>query len=300
MTTIEENGQLPEFEGIVPAGVVTKVTGTGQRITRAMHYGEKAYLLVEAEVGSVAHAKVSKGMHRVHSLTVLDLYEFDGDEGQALIRKFRSKYRILDDEKAGRNPLAFDDTAQPAQYVMQGGVVLTAQEIAEQRGETYDADGGLLTVEFADGSRGLWPEDWAGTGQSLAAVGGFMRLVDGEPGETAQVVKLLDVESGQVVAEWTDDDEAERLDAAEAAALADEAADDAAAVGELEGGRAERFESEPWVGYDAAGARDLVPVIRELGDLGQLQHAQHYEKTNGARASVVKALDKRVAELTGA
>lgn len=297
---MSEATELPEFEGTAPIGVVTKVTGTGQRITRAMHYEERVLLLVEAEVGNVAHVKTGDGMKRVHGLAVRDLYELDADEGQALLRKHRSKYRQIEDEKAGRNPLAFDDTAQPAQYIADGGVVLTGREIAEQRGEIYDPDGDLLTVEFADGTRGLWPEDWAGSGQTLASVGGRMRLPAGEPGETGQVVRLLDVESGAVVAEWSDEDEAERLDAAEAAALAEEAAEDRAALEVLEGGRSDRFGDEPWEGYDTAGARDLVPVIREETDLAQLQHAQRYEEAHGQRASVMKALDKRVAELTAA
>ena len=80
--------------------------------------------------------------------------------------------------------LPFDETAQPAGIVDASGVVLTPSDIAEARiARNFDPDGDSLTVEFADGTKGCWPDDWAGKVQTLAAPGGHMRLPGDGPTE---------------------------------------------------------------------------------------------------------------------
>jgi hypothetical protein len=72
---------LPEFEGIKPVGVLTTLTGTSQRINRAMHHGDKIILLVEAELADVRHPKTKDGVKRKQVLSVADFFELDGEQG---------------------------------------------------------------------------------------------------------------------------------------------------------------------------------------------------------------------------
>jgi hypothetical protein len=224
---------LPEFEGQVPVGVVTSVSGTSQRIDRPIHMDETVLLLVEARVGSIAHKVVKDGLKRHQTLTAKDVYELEGTDGRDLLRAARNRYQLADDASKGRVGLPLDDTLVPQQFVDQGGVIMTPAEVREARGEDWDpAD--ELTVVFADGTRAFWPDDWAGSGQSLAPAGGFMRLPNGELGETVQVVELLDPESGAAVATWSEEDEAERLEALEGQLAAEEARADREAVEGME------------------------------------------------------------------
>jgi hypothetical protein len=222
---------LPEIDGIQPVGVVTKIRGTGQRIDRSLHLGEKILVLVEAEVDEAYKLKQTGDGPKLHQvLQVVDLYELDDEDinVKALLRETRSFYRERDDRRAGRTPLPSDDTRQPegvAGFVDGSGVVMSAAEIAEARGIDLDPAGDVIVVEFFGGDRFSWPEDWLGTGQSLAAAGGFMREPGGEPGEVSQVQRLLRPDDGSVIDEWTEADEDRRLLAAEQAAEAAEAAE---------------------------------------------------------------------------
>lgn len=225
--------QLPEFEGTVPVGVLTSVTGTSQRISRPIHLGEKVVLLVEAEVGQIGHKVGKDGLKRHQALVAADVWELADGEATDLLRALRTSARLEADAAMGVAGLPFDDTVVAAQYTTAGGTVMTPAEIAEHRGEDWDPGDELTVVLRAGGDnvKAFWPDDWAGTGQSLAGVGGFMRVPGGEPGETGQVVLLLDADSGEVIAEWTDEDE-------EARELAEAAREDRAAMAELEAARA--------------------------------------------------------------
>lgn len=224
---------LPEFEGQVPIGVNTKITGAGQRIARALHLDDRVYLLVEATVANVGHKTNDAGLVREHKLKVEDLFELD-DDGRRILARHRAAAKEAEDRAAGREPLPFthDDTEniEIRSRFDASGISL---------GPDQDLPGlldpeALLTVRFAGGVSGLWPDDWEGSGQSLVrTAGGSMRLPGGGPGDTGVVVSVSDVDSGAVVSEWTDVHD-EVLSAVEAA---EEAAGNRAAVEALEAAR---------------------------------------------------------------
>lgn len=239
--------ELPEFEGIRPVGVVTRVNGTGQRIARAMHIDERVVLVVEAEVADVGHGRTADGVKRVHKLTVLDVYELEGKPGAQLLRSLRAAHKIASDRRDGKEPLGGeleqpDPTELGIEVVVDGAVVLTTTEAAERRGEIVP---GLPIVDvavlvFEDGTRALWPDDWSDVVGPHPEAG--ERLV--QPGakkgaEPSLVVQILDPDTGETVEEWTAEDEAARLAELEAEAMAAEARADAEAVAELEAGRAD-------------------------------------------------------------
>jgi len=293
---------LPEFEGTIPVGVVTSVTGTGQRITRPIHYGEKIVLVVEAEATNIGHRKTTDGMKRVHTLSAVDLYELPGEAGQKLLRQQRAEWRVADDQVHGRQALGLDDTTQAVLSV--DGVILTAREIAEQRGDSMPDDDASLIVEFEDGTRGVWPEDWLGLGQSLAAVGGSMRLPgSAEVGDTARVMRWLDVEDPtSVVAEWSDADEAARLLALEQEAERAEAAADREVVEGMP--RPDDFDDDPdrigtpWDRYGSMKIDELRENIA-VASLGDLRYALRWEHEHKGRVTVEKCIRDRIALLEG-
>lgn len=279
---------LPEIDGIQPVGVVTKIRGTGQRIDRSLHLGEKTWLLVEAEVDEAYKLKATGDGPKLHQvLQVVDLFELDPDEEEtkALVRATRAFHRDLDDRRAGRTRLPSDDTRQPegvAGVVDSSGVVMSAAEIAEARGIDLDPAGDDVVVEFFGGDRYSWPADWLGTGQSLAAVGGFMREPGAEPGEVSQVQRLLRPDDGSVIDEWTEADEDRRLLAAEQAAEAAEAAEVDATV-EL-------------LGQSAKAVEEVVREAREPAWLEQLLEA---EAAGKARKGLLQTIRLRLAVLEG-
>jgi len=298
--------ELPEFEGVIPVGVVTRVSGTGQRITRPIHYQERVLLLVEASATSVGHSKTNDGMKRVHTLAVTDLYELTGPDAEKVLAGARAAYRLSDDAAHGRASLEFDDTAQP--IISTDGVILTAREVAEQRGEQLPGDAlGDVLVEFDGGARGRWPEDWLGLGQSLAAVGGTMRLpASAELGDVGRVVRWLSVDDPSVVlAEWSVEDEAARLVELEEAVAAEEArADrevvegmtrpDAVAAAQAIG---REVAGVPWPGYPGAKVTELRTEIRSGAHDEDLELALSYERGHKGRPMLLKAIKDRLAVL---
>lgn len=231
--------ELPDFEGLKPTGVVTKLNGAGQRIIRAMHLDESIVLLVEARVSNVGHLKTDGGVHRVHTLKVDDLYEVAGKPGRRLLNLARSAYRTADDQRNGRAPLPLEKTGivlGPDGYTDGNGNLLSDEDLAEIRGDQFLAAAGdesldPVAVIFADGTRRAWPDDFdPGTQRPLA----------GEVIDDLQVREILDAVTGETLAEWTDAQEDERLAFLEEAARAEEAAGNAEAVGELEEARTSR------------------------------------------------------------
>lgn len=248
---------LPEIDGIQPVGVVTKIRGTGQRIDRSLHLGEKTWLLVEAEVDEAYKLKATGDGPKLHQvLQVVDLFELDPDEDEtkALVRATRAFHRDLDDKKAGRTRLPID----------------------------LDPAGDDVVVEFFGGDRYSWPADWLGTGQSLAAVGGFMREPGAEPGEVSQVQRLLRPDDGSVIDEWTEADEDRRLLAAEQVAEAAEAAEGDATV-ELLGQSAKAVEA----------------VVREARKPAWLEQLLEAEAAGKARKGLLQTIRLRLAVLEG-
>lgn len=216
---------LPEIGGIIPVGVVTKVKGTGQRIEEALNLGQRVVMLVEASVSDAYQLKDTKEGPKLHqALTIDDLWVLRGKEARELVKARKTELARPKPDLAGTHPLGLvDDSAPPAGYVDASGVAMTPSEVAAQRGvQLPDA----FVVEFLDGARYLWPDDWEGSGQGQPVTGGLAR----KPGEleALQVVKLLDPETGDVLDAWSDEDEEARLVAAERAAEEEERAEAAA------------------------------------------------------------------------
>ena len=296
---------LPEIDGIQPVGVVTKLRGTGQRIDRSLHLGEKTWLLVEAEVDEAYKLKATGDGPKLHQvLQVVDLFELDPDEDdtKALVRATRAFHRDLDDKKAGRTSLPLDDTRQPegvAGVVDGSGVVMSAAEIAEARGIDLDPAGDDVVVEFFGGDRYSWPADWLGTGQSLAAAGGFMREPGAEPGEVSQVQRLLRPDDGAVIDEWTAEDEDRRLLAAEQAA---EAAEEAAIAAGL-AAEADRKHDAAVGGYAAEvlgqSAKAVEELVRDAKEPAWLEQLLEAESAGKARKGLLQTIRLRLAVLEG-
>lgn len=287
---------LPDFEGQVPVGVNTKINGAGQRVVRAMHADEKVVLLVEARVKKVGHTVTDDGLKREHTLKVEDLFELDSDEAGDLLRSYKARAKAAEDERAGRAPLPFstDDTEHPGL-----GVEVDASGVSMGAGVTA----GLLDPEetyslvFAGGTKALWPDDWEGAGQSLVrCAGGFMRLPNGDPGETDQVLQALDVDTGEVRSEWTPELEAGRLEGLETELAAVEVAEDLAAVEELEAARRPLVDGRL---PDVLKVGEVVAAIEASSDPVWLRRLYRHERAMKKRAGVLNAIYDRLAVVEG-
>lgn len=229
---------LPEFEGIIPIGVVTTLNGSGQRITRPMHYGERGVLVVEYEVEGVGHNKTNDGMKRHHKLKVLDLYELPGKPGSTLLRSLRQAHRTADDLNRGTVAIAgFDVTPE--------GNAAGIEVTVDEKGRVHTAVGaGLAHIDvavlvFEDEVRALWPDDFDDATGPHPEAGERIR----KPGakvkdDPALIRRVLDADTGETLEEWTDEQENERLLELEHELAVEEARQDREAVEELEAARA--------------------------------------------------------------
>lgn len=216
---------LPDFEGIQPVGVVTSLTGAGQRIHRALGLGDSIILVVEAEVVNVNHKKSNEGVKRVHSLSVRDLFELEGKDGKKALSAARMSAKRADDARHGRQALPGVDDEVHTDHGLtldENGTALTEKEVAEAKGETTPDFEPCILV-FSDGSRAIWPDDYEVT-DSEPFAGDFIRNPN-TGAESLQIVKTLDIESGDVLEEWGATDEENRLKEEEATAKAKEEAE---------------------------------------------------------------------------
>jgi hypothetical protein len=127
---------LPEFEGVQPVGVVTKLNGSSQRIVRAIHLDETGVALVEFKGDDIGHKRTKKeGVKRHQTLAALDVYELAEGKcpgcGCDLLVELRAEQRKNDPQ------LSIDDVDQAAELgramrTDESGVVLTDAELAER------------------------------------------------------------------------------------------------------------------------------------------------------------------------
>jgi hypothetical protein len=212
-TQAQQLFELPDFEGQKPVGVVTRLNGAGQRITRPIGIGERGVLVVEYENIGVNHLETKDGIKRVHTLSVKDLYEVEGKTGLKLLSNMRLQAKQQEDDRAGRMTLDVDPKTDHGLTLDENGTALTDDEVAEAKGETPDLlqgeEPGVLV--FADKSRALWPADYAGSDFSTPYAGDFIPNPNLDSSEPMQIMQVLDVETGDVLEEWTDELENERL-----------------------------------------------------------------------------------------
>ncbi len=312
---------IPEFEGIRPVGVVTRVNGTGERITRGMHLGERGVLVVEYEVSNVGHGRTAQGVKRIQTLGSLDLFELEGRAGQRILNALRQAHKASDDLRHGRADLLGEHAGQagwkmtPDGWTDSTGRLLSDEELAEIRGTLIekaanDPQLDPVALVFSDGSRTLWPDDYpAGTARPWAA--DFV-------GEL-QVREVLDGMTGEQLAVWTEDDEDERLRLLEEAAAAEEAAGDRDAFAEVLAGRGESLDDDPFVGlpgddgkeigpldpgepidgYEHLSAKEVRDRLLAMTDRDAVFAVATWEEDHGGRKTIIEAAGRRAAELLG-
>lgn len=299
---------LPEFEGRLPVGVLTKVNGAGQRIVRPLHLEERVVLIVEAKVSNVGHAITNDGVKRVHTLAVDDLYELEGKEGQRLVRVLREAYRLADDQRAGRQTLPIEglNGHGPEVTTDDHGNVLTPSEIAGLQGiDLTDGSRDPVVVVIDDGTRLLWPDEFD-RDEPRPTVG---------PQASGQVVRqLLDADTGETLAELTDEEVDAALDVLETQARRAEAAEDVAAGQELERGRRHPIAGDvdlceacglpvgddlhaPWEGYELDDRTTILARIPEIATQAELVGLIRWEEANGGRKTILQAAGRRAAAL---
>lgn len=246
---------------------------------------ERFMFLVEAKPG-----KVTEDLETGDTEQTVKIYGLwdcsDEDEAVALMRRLRTRYKQADDDANGRKALG-SYTEQPLLYTDSSGVVMTANEIAEARGDRW-TEGDEFRVVFEGGQIGFWPDDFPG--QTLAAPGGMMALPN-DLSERGRVVRYVDPETGEAIAEWSDEDRA----AEEALVAEREAAEDADAVAELEAGRTPQIDGRP---LSALKAGEVVDHVAGCDDASWLARALHHERGSAKpRRSVLKALLDRMTTL---
>lgn len=226
----------PTRDGRTPSGMKTAIAGAGNRITRTHELGERVFLFIEGKVKKSGHEETDDGVLYVEGVKTVDLFELDEAPGKRLLSALRQAYRA----EAGEDPLTLGDEtlAEGIEVAVDAaGVAITPAELAALRDDPSsaldDERFDHVVLVFDDKSRGLWPDDWAGTGQSRAPIGGTMRRPGSTTkGDVAQVVELLDATTGETLDKWTPEREAERLLLLEQSLEADE--DREAALEEFE------------------------------------------------------------------
>jgi hypothetical protein len=222
--------ELPEFEGQVPVGVLTRINGTGQRVTRPLRIGERGVAVVEYEVLGVNHVEDKAGLKRIQTLGVKDLYDVEGKEAKKLLANMRTRFKTAEDERLGRRSLPGIDSelhTDHGQVLDENGVALTTDEVAAIRGDdsgpTTLMDGpDPVVLVFSDGSRALWPGDYDVPGSEPFA-GDFLVNPNNASADELQILKVLDTETGEELESWGDADEELRLKKLEMEAMAQEA-----------------------------------------------------------------------------
>lgn len=198
---------LPEFEGTIPVGVITSLTGVSQRINRALHLGEKVIGLFEADVDEIKHKRTKEGVKRHQSVKVLELFEFEDRTGRRLLNHLKERYRHAE----GVDPLPFKYAGDEAMVdgIVEGrtdasGVAMTPTEAAEL-GLSTDP----VVVIFDDESRACWPDDFPKGTTRPTTLGKRMVVPGRVSGELGEVVQLLDFLTGRPLegVDWDDDDE---------------------------------------------------------------------------------------------
>lgn len=262
---------LPEYDGQRPIGMRTSLNGTGNRITHPHRIGDTVIVVLECRVTESAHKEVDDGIVYFEALKTKDFIEVPGSQGKTLLNALRQA--AAGDEGTLPGVVATEVKAGAKVVADASGVVATPTEAETVFGIPHDPALDPVVLVFDDGSRGLWPDDWAGLGQSRAEVGGFMRAPGStKAGDVLQLRKVLDADSGATLAEWTEEQEDARLLAAERQALAEEqtrgAEDtraDLDATAELEAARGRTLDYDaPAEVVDTADPTHISEVIPEV------------------------------------
>lgn len=224
--------ELPEYHGRRPSGMKSSITGSANRITRAHDENEVIVAVVELRLKGAGHDFTEKnGLVYTEKLRMRDLFEVPGAAGKRLLAAMRSSYQVADDRRNGKAALEGDDGLDlvAAGVTDASGVVLTATELAELRGDPVRAalDERLdpVVVIFSDGSRELWPDEF--DPDEVRPHAGDRYEDDGDetggPASWIYVAEVLHHATGERLEVWTEEQENERLRALEEQLAAEEA-----------------------------------------------------------------------------
>jgi hypothetical protein len=289
--------ELPEFEGVLPVGVDTVLTGTSQRISRPIHHGQRGVLVVEYEVADVRHPKTKDGLKRKQMLKAVDAYELPEPIGGRLLVRLKKAHRLATDKSPVIAGFEEADVDGGELTTDGNGVVITGGDL-EALG-LADASNDPVVVVWDDADDMLWPDDFE---DGLPRPTPGAKETGTEHGTTV-CIRLLDPTTGDTIAGWTDEEweaELERREHAQAAAEDRDAAD------ELEAARAKRAEPTegqmvnraPFEGYDGCKVNEVQLYLEEDCDTAtQAEHVAIYESSHRGRKGIIEAARRRVAEL---
>lgn len=302
--------ELPEYRGRKPVGMKTSVNGAGNRVARPHGIEDRVVFVVEAKCKASGHKATDDGIIYAEVLQVVDLFEVAGDPGRRLLSVVRQAYRVADDDREGRQPIPGVDG-----WTDESGTVVSPEELAEVRGDPARAlaDERLTpaVVLFSDGARQLWPDEFD-EGEPCPAVGDRYadeRIGEG-PASYVYVAKLLHAETGETLAEWTDDqEEARLLRMEEQLANEERIADDLAEVTSPPGGAnppgsGEGTNPDEPAGRSSRGERDPASdsgeesAFRESTDSSPPDKPGNVLTFNGPTADDYKFIDRNAPEIT--
>lgn len=221
--------ELPDYHGKTPVGMKTNIGGTGNRISRAHEIGSKVIVVIEAKVKGAGHEETDAGILYVEKLSTIDLFELPGAQGRRLLSAIRSASRAANE---GAEPIPFD----PGSEVRTdgSGVVITPGDALSIENDPIvsaltDESKTPVVIVYSDGARELWPDEFGPT-DPRPVIGS--KVLD-ENDVESHVVKILDGASGELLEEWTTEQEDARLLELERTAMAEEAAADGDAAREI-------------------------------------------------------------------
>lgn len=293
---------LGEYKGLPIAGHALALKGAGDGLSKAMRVsptdldpGEEIDLLVRAKAGNVTHkvddidAPSSWTIEQsltAQTITIVSREFADDRIAQQLLAE--AKLKEDDERKRGIHKLPGTGIGDKGDlvHVDENGVLLTAAEVAERRGDGRPVfeQGPLapVVVVFDDGSRLGWPDEYP-KGDPRPRRG------DTHPDTDAVVDHLLDHDTGEVVVET--------------------AADDVAAAKAFGAGASDDFEfPDPIevteqdiadVDTSIVGVRTLIAEITDVARLRRMAKAEQGGRGKGAdpRSKVIIEIGGRIIEL---
>lgn len=159
--------------GIETVGRKTSISGSTDRLDRDLAFGERFTVVLDVRVTSVGVVTSGNGPILDRKLTILDLYELEGQRGRDVLAALRAERRMNDDAGTGAQVLpGFGGVTDAA------GVVLTPGDLAEASGDGY-ASGGP-PEELDDDMRAALAADEPWEGYAKDTIAGVVgHLTDG-------------------------------------------------------------------------------------------------------------------------
>lgn len=303
--------ELPDFDGR-PTVSSTLTVGVELDLQRAVRHGDTVTFIATAEVADILHKDASGGWERRHAAAKTTGHELPGRVGQRVTTAARMAYRLATEAGGGRTPIeGFLDAeldAEGLELTTDGsGVVITGED-AVDLGLADDSMDPRIVV-FAGGLRTVWPDDYPH--HAWAPEAGDLLVPPGaDDGVELLVREVLDPVTGEVIGEWTDADEEQRLLEEEAAAaeaergpdlpvLPDDDVTGADVYRQSAGLSPEEMQSvPPWAGYDGQRGESIKEQLPEAMRVHPpiAGHVVIYESNHKGRKGVIEHAQRLQAE----